>query len=364
MRGIFCAAAVALLLCACTSHAPDPPASASGGDAQAGTSSLPSNAAVGFPELPPREPVPIDLNDVPWFDFFDFYTGDHGQQVRSDVLKIWLGWAIGTTVQECMVGHGYDWGLELPGDGSTGVVNILERYGHEGDWRGIWTSSLPVYQYAPNDAMLAGLGDAGSRRALRVLYGDLSAFHDHLVESSAESRDEAEADARHTVDLFLEMPRYTRETGDGGILEYAGGCVGQAREALPDFVAIPTDVSDAFAATATVADDAPLLVQARSAFDQCIDGLGITMDVDPAVMEEIDGLDPDLVMAAYGECANPYNDLYRRVQELARDQFARDYEPFLTARKESYDVLYASLEGDPDFQAFVDLLESQAVNAV
>jgi hypothetical protein len=197
-----------------------------------------------------------------------------------------------------------------------------------------------------------------------VLCGDLSTYYDCLVESPSTARDDPEAAARRNLDLLLEMPRYSRETGDGGILEYAGGCVGQARDAFPSFVAIPTDGSDAFYATYTVAGDTPLLVQARAAFDQYINGLGISMAVDPAVMEAIEGLDGDLVDAAYNECQTPYVRVLERLQELARDQSSRDYEPFLTARKESYDELYASLDTDPGFQAFVDLLESQAANAV
>lgn len=113
-----------------------------------------------------------------------------------------------------------------------------------------------------------------------------------------------------------------------------------------------------------MAEDTPLLVQARAAFDQYIDGLGISMAVDPAVMEVIEGLDGDLVDAAYNECQTPYMRVLERLQELARDQFSRDYEPFLTARKVSCDELYASLDTDPGFQAFVDLLESQAASAL
>jgi hypothetical protein len=51
-----------------------------------------------------------------------------------------------------------------------------------------------------------------------------------------------------------------------------------------------------------VAEDTPVLVQARTAFDQCVDGLGISMAVNPAGMEAIEGLDWDLVDAAYNEC--------------------------------------------------------------
>ena len=175
----------------------------------------------------------------------------------------------------------------------------------------------------------------GRDAALGVLCGDLSTYYDYLVESSAALFDDPEAAARRNVDLLLEMPRYSRKTGDGGILEYAGGCVGQARDALPSLVAIPTDGSDAFYATYTVAEDTPLLVQARAAFDQCVDGLGISMAVDPAVMEAIEGLDWDLVDAACNECQAPYMRVFERLREFARDQFSGDYEPFSSRRARS-----------------------------
>jgi len=359
MRGILCAAAVALLLSACTAHADDAPASVASAEAPPTSAAPATNDAVGFPELPPRGAVPIDLNEVQGF----VLGGDHEQQVRSVVLEVWREWAIGSAVQECMVSHGYDWELELPGGAiTTGVASTMEHFDRPGDWDSVWMINLAMGQASANDEMLAALGEARTQEALGVLYGDLSAYYDYSLEYLSQVLDDPEYGARAAVEQMLTLPRGTGQVGDGGILEYAGGCVGQARESVPDFVAIPPDIFEAFSATYIVDEDDPLMVQAREAFDQCIDDVGVGFAVDPAQMEVLDGLDADVVDAAYSECQTPYRNVVARLQELARDQFVRDYEPFLTARNESYEELYASLDGDAAFQSFVDLLETQAAS--
>lgn len=323
------------------------------------TPASPPVAEVKFPSAPAREPVPLALGDVQGFGGYD--STDPNQGVQALALELWQSHLAGAKVEQCMRDAGYDWSLEVDEMlfSSGPMAEMLQHFGKDIDIED--TYDMPMIPALPNDDMLEQLGEAGASQALGVLYGDFREGQGYVSELYKESLPDPEDAAAWAAEMYLTLPRTTREGPQ--VFPFAGGCLGKAREAMPEFTVLPDEVSAAFQATFDVDPELPIMVQAREAFDACIRNVGIEFTVDPAQMEAIEVLDEETIEAASSECFRPHRDVESDLMALARDQFVRDHEDFLSARMQGYDAQFEELDSDAAFLSYIDDVEQRMLNA-
>lgn len=165
----------------------------------------------------------------------------------------------------------------------------------------------PPFSTQPNDDAMASLPTGEQEAALEALYGDRAGldaraqdfFHEH--EQLGGPDPDGAADAA-VSDLFA-FPRTSREIGGGVLAEVAGGCVGKARDALPEYARPSAALSEAFDEAARSGDAGDL------------------------------------------------------------DAFASDHAVELAARRDGIAALMSSLQDDEDFAAFLDDVERALAGA-